>query len=58
VKLISRAIIISEASIKSSDSEQLSLLHIPKSSDNKFSVNIIEVVGAKLVTPKGLCMKF
>jgi RAB protein geranylgeranyltransferase component A len=58
VKLISRAIIISDASIKSSDSEQLSLLHIPKSSDNKTSVNVIEVGGAALVAPKGLCMKF
>jgi len=58
VKLISRAIIISDASIKSSDSEQLSLLHIPKSSDNKSSVNVIEVFGAALVAPKGLCMKF
>jgi hypothetical protein len=58
VKLISRAIIISDALIKSSDSERFSLLHIPKSGDNKSSVNVIEVGGAAIVVPKEFCMKF
>lgn len=54
VKLISRAILISDQSIKRSDSDHSSLLHIPKSDLNKTSVFVIEVGSSALVAPKGL----
>ena len=57
VKLISRAILISDQSIKKSNCEHLSLLHIPKSELNKSSVFLIEVGSSALVAPKGLCKR-
>ena len=54
VKLISRAILISDNSLKRSDNNHSSLLHIPKSDLNKTSVFIIEVGSSALVAPKGL----
>lgn len=54
-KFISRAILITDQSIKKSDSEHLSLLHIPKSEYNNSSVFLVEVGASALVAPKGLC---
>ncbi|CAG2107651.1 unnamed protein product [Medioppia subpectinata] len=57
-KYISRAILISDQSIKKADSEHLSLLHIPASDQNKSSVFVIEVGSSCLVAPKGLFVQY
>ena len=56
-KLISRAILLSDSSIKPVDSEQITFFRIPKTDDNKQPVFVIETGHASLVTPKGLCKK-
>ena len=57
VNYISRAILITDQSIKKSDSDHLSLLHIPKSEYNQSSVFLVEVGSSALVAPKGLCKR-
>lgn len=54
-KLLSRAILISDSSIKPSEREHISFLRLPVDECIKSPINVLETGASSLVTPKGLC---
>lgn len=54
-KLLSRAILISDTSIKLSEKENISFLRLQIDENIRTPINILETGASSLVTPKGLC---